>query len=460
MSPALIALETQDFAAASRLLRLWVAEPLEQSTNRVFSTLAGCTAMAGDDPGGLTWAHSYDRAAAAAMAAAQDVVKGVNKLAAMFAQTARNYAAADEASNADTRRLVDDAVATLPSIDDFFLPACMPPSAAGGSGGGPAGWGLVEHLVGYVWPNGHQDRLRTAASAWRGSAEALQHGADDAISASQLATNDQLPEAHDMGTVCDAMSRDLHAVADVHRSIADSCETLAAHLDDAHSAIKGELYSLAEWTVGIEVAGGLLSILTFGLAEAPTQGVEAARIAAAAARIGQLIQKFIALARATAQSIATVAERAGEVSSRVRAVLEARLTQAAVTVVGRYRVVRASGDLGAIGRLESAGPQLPSLAVSLDQLEGKFKHARDFGVMVSRSRRGFDEFRIALEDFLSRPSTTRIVGVYRGERVILNYNIESRLVVVQRTTGELISGWRMTPDQLQRIRAARRLGVG
>jgi hypothetical protein len=459
VSPALIALETQDIAAASRMLGLWVADPLELSTNALFTTLGGCAAMAGTDPAGTAWAESYDRAAAAGLTAAQDVVQAVNKLAAMFAQTARNYAAADEASTASTRRLIDAAVATLPRIGDYFLPACTPPSAAGGSSGGPHGWGLVEHLVGYVWPNGHQDRLRTAARAWRTSSDALRHGADDAISASQLAISDRLPESEDMWTVCRAMSGQLSALADVHRSIADSCDALATQLDEVHSAIEGELISLIEWTIGIEVGGGLLSIVTLGLAEGPTQAVEAARIAKTAQRVAELIEKFIALARTTAQSVAAVAERAGQVSVRLRAVLDARLSEAAVTVVGRIRTVRATGDLGAIGRIER-GAELPQLAVSLPQLESKFKHARDFGVRAPRGRAGFDEFRAALGDFLHRPSTTRIAGMYRGERVVLNYNIETRLVVVQRTSGEFVSGWLMTPEQLQRVRAVRRLGGG
>jgi len=88
MSAPLIELETQDFTAASRMLRLWVAGPVGRSTNRLFNTLEGCAAMAGSDPGGSAWAQSYDRAALAAMTAAQDVVNGVDKLAAMFAQTA------------------------------------------------------------------------------------------------------------------------------------------------------------------------------------------------------------------------------------------------------------------------------------------------------------------------------------------------------------------------------------
>jgi hypothetical protein len=90
MSAALIALETQDFVAASRLLRLWVGEPLEASTDSLSRALEGCAAMAGSDPGGTAWAASYDPAARTALNAAGDAINAVDKLAAMFAQTARN----------------------------------------------------------------------------------------------------------------------------------------------------------------------------------------------------------------------------------------------------------------------------------------------------------------------------------------------------------------------------------
>ncbi|HKC27901.1 MAG TPA: hypothetical protein VKB75_07795, partial [Jatrophihabitans sp.] len=184
---SLIVLETQDFVAAARMLRLWVAGPLEAATSNLLNGLAATAGMAGCDEGGLAWATTYDRAAQAAVAASVDAVNSVDKLAAMFAQTARNYAAADAASTANSRQLVDDALATLPhDAQLYFAPTCLTGSAAGSSGGGPPGWDLIAHLVGYVWPNGHQDRLRSAAAAWRSSAQAVEHAAGNVVSAAHL----------------------------------------------------------------------------------------------------------------------------------------------------------------------------------------------------------------------------------------------------------------------------------
>jgi hypothetical protein len=447
----LIALETQDFVAASRMLRLWVAAPLQAATSTLLNALADKGGMAGSDQGGLAWATTYDRAAQAAVAASVDAVNSVDKLAAMFAQTARNYAAADQASTADSRRLADDALATLPrDAQLYFAPMCLTGSAAGASRGGPPGWHLVEHLVGYVWPNGHQGRLRAAAAAWRSSSVAVEHAAGNVLSAAQLAISDHLPEADDIWRVCDGLSSRLRSLAEVHQSIGASCEELAAHLDAVHSAVEGELISLIEWTAGIEAAGGVLSVVSFGLAEAPTQVVEGARVASAAARIAGAIERFIELSRLAAARIASAADRAAQVSARLRAVLDAKLTEAAVSAVGRFRTLRWADDTRAFGRL-LARAELPPLQLSLAKLERKFKHAAAFGVIEARGRPGFDAFERAIRSFLEHPDTKRIAGLYHRHHAILSYNVRTRLVVIQRPSGEFISGWELSKEQLWHV---------
>jgi hypothetical protein len=358
VSPALLALETQDLAASSRVLRHWVAAPLEASATRLAKALEGCAAMAGSDPGGVAWAASYDRAARTALSATADAINAVDKLAAMFAQTARNYEAADAASTASDRRLIDAAVESLPSVGpSFWLSSCTP-SAAGGSGGGPPGWSLIEHLVGHVWPDGHQDRLRAAAQAWATSADTLQRGADDVTGAPQLAISDRLPEAEDMWAVCHGVAGHVYDLASVHRALAAACEQLAGHIDDAHATIEHELAGLVEWSVGIEVTGALVSVFTLGIAEGPTQVAETARIAASANRVAAWIERFIALARTCAHSVAELVERAGAVSARLRVVLEARLSAAAVTTVGRLRQFSRWPEPRALGRLTDDDPHI------------------------------------------------------------------------------------------------------
>ncbi len=103
---------------------------------------------------------------------------------------------------------------------------------------------------------------------------------------------------------------------------------------------------------------------------------------------------------------------------------------------------------------------LPDLSASRSQLEAKFKHAGDFGVTESRGAAGFKSYGQAVQDFVQDPATTRFMGTYRGNSAILNYNLVSRLVVIQSPAGDFISGWQMTADQLQNVMQNGSLGGG
>lgn len=457
MTAALIELETLDLVSAANMLRRWAGEPVEQALRELWGTLSSCGGMAGSDPGGVAWASAYDRAAGAALNGGQAAAGGLDKLAAMFAQTARNYEAADAASAAGGRRVVEESIATLPCIAEFALPGGVPVSAGGAEGGGPPGWELIRPVVGCLWPNGHQDRLREAGAAWRRSAAALADGADATVSAVQRAISDRLPEAGDMWTVCNGMAARLRALADVHAGLGGACEELAGHLDQVHAEVISELVSLLEWTAAIEAGGALLGVLTLGIAEVPTQAIESARIAKTAATVASLIERFVALARGIAASVSSLAERAEAVAAQLGLVTRAPMLEASVVGVGGLRVMSSVGrEVRAAARLSEH--ELPEVVVSAGQVEKKFKHAADFGVTGSRGREGFDAFRRALAEFVADPRTIRIWGSYRGERVVLSFNRRSRLVVVQKADGRFVTGWRMTASQLRHVSAKGALG--
>lgn len=109
---------------------------------------------------------------------------------------------------------------------------------------------------------------------------------------------------------------------------------------------------------------------------------------------------------------------------------------------------------------ESYGSNFPDLSTSKPQIEAKFKHAPDFGVTEPRGAAGFSSFDKAVNSFVRDPATTRVSGTYRGDPAILNYNPSSRLVVVQSPSGEFISGWRMSAQQLHYVQTVRSLGGG
>ena len=210
----------------------------------------------------------------------------------LFAQSARNYERADLASSPSRaeRNTVLAAVVALPGPTSLRYSPSVP-SAAGGSGGGPPGWSVVQHAVGYVWPNGHQDRLRRAAAAWNAAAASVDDAAVEANLPSVAFALDRLPERDDVVTVCCGVASHLQELAGVQRSLADACEQLAGHIDRVHADVEHELAGLA-WQSGvIEGIGLLVSIPTVGAAELPTQGVEASRIAAVARRVASLIRR-------------------------------------------------------------------------------------------------------------------------------------------------------------------------
>lgn len=353
MTAALIAVETEDFVAAARTLETDLADPLIRALNRLTNTLDASAAMAGDDAGGQEWAHSYDRAAAGTLNAGQAVANAVTRLAMMFVQTARNYAAADAASDATVGAHVAAAVGTVPCIIDYQLPWCVPPSAAGGSGGPPHGWGFVEHLVGYVWPNGDPGRLRAAAEAWRGCAQVLSSGQCVVGAAVGRAVVDHIPEADDMTLVCGGLQNQLGEAAALFDSMAAACDEFARHIDDAHNAVEDELISLLEWSAGIETAGAIASVFSFGAAEVPTQAAEAGRIAKTAASIASIIERFLAAARALARSVLRLAEQADRLAAAQVGLTGLRLSDVLVTTVSTLPATFKLRALAAIRRLVS-----------------------------------------------------------------------------------------------------------
>lgn len=57
-----------------------------------------------------------------------------------------------------------------------------------------------------------------------------------------------------------------------------------------------------------------------------------------------------------------------------------------------------------------------------------------------RGASGFEAFGKAIDNFVAAPSTVRVTGTYRGQSAILNYDLATRQVVVQRLAGLRRSG--------------------
>lgn len=369
MSPVPIDVDPEVFDAASKVFGQDLANGLDAVCSQLNGALQRCAAMAGSDPAGMAWAGKYDPAAQDVTATLIDLRNASITIAALLEQTGFNHGMAEAASD-PTR-----SVPTPPDRTRYQLPAdngVCPTWAAGGSGGAPHGWGLVEHAVGYVWPNGDPGRLRDAGTAWSSAAGSLDALIGYVSEAESVIVTQTSPEIDDAFQVCSSMGTHIADTAASCRDLATACTGLADHIDQAHHDIEHELISLLEWTAGIELVGGIFGVLTGGAAEAPAQAVEAERIAATGSRIAEIITALISAARTVGETINAVVSRIGEVAGRLRTILGARLSLATTELVARLpEEERTAEELATVGLRTSADSATTDRALYQSYVERK-----------------------------------------------------------------------------------------
>lgn len=340
MSP--IDVQPDVYDAASKVFGQEVTAQLTQAFTGLNQGLAPTGAMAGTDPGGTKWAASYNQAASATSDAIITANAACFHLAALLEKTGFNHGMAE--SHSDPTRQTP----TPPDTTKYAAPVASyaaPPSAAGGSGSPPTGWSLIQDLVGYVWPNGDQGKLRAAAHAWSTAANTLDGAAGHVPEAVQAVNSQQSPEVDDAVNVCQDMGQHIRDIATSCRNLSTSCSDFASAIDKAHSDIENELVSLVEWTAGIEAGGALLGAFSFGIGEGAAQVAEAARVAATAGRVGTIIGRLIDAAGTVAETVGNITTKVAEIAQRLRALLEVGSKEAPVTQAA------ADDEVGALERL-------------------------------------------------------------------------------------------------------------
>ena len=85
------------------------------------------------------------------------------------------------------------------------------------------------------------------------------------------------------------------------------------------------------------------------------------------------------------------------------------------------------------------------------QLQAKFKHASDFGILGNFSKANVGKFSSAVNQHINSAETHIINGTYRGQAVIHYLNPKTGLNVISSPTGQFISGWKLNPTQLQNV---------
>ena len=84
------------------------------------------------------------------------------------------------------------------------------------------------------------------------------------------------------------------------------------------------------------------------------------------------------------------------------------------------------------------------------QLQKKFKHAKDFGVLDSCNRANINAYREKLIKHLKSEKTTLIDGKYRNQEVEHYLNPETGLNIIVKE-GKFLSAWKLTPEQLTNV---------
>ncbi|RYY72835.1 MAG: hypothetical protein EOO52_20275 [Gammaproteobacteria bacterium] len=85
------------------------------------------------------------------------------------------------------------------------------------------------------------------------------------------------------------------------------------------------------------------------------------------------------------------------------------------------------------------------------QLQAKFKHAVDFGVVGNYSKANAGKFSSAINQHINSAGVQTIKGTYRGQSVIHYLNPNTGLNVISSPSGQFMSGWTLNPAQLQNV---------
>lgn len=224
------------------------AEGLGSVISALTAALSGCAGMAGDDPAGAAFGHSYDGSAAKLVEAMAATRNGLASLGDGVRMSAHNYSVADAMSNVSGR----GSPLPIPAVTGPVL-AGSPPSSVGTGTGAPAGWGWVAPYIGMIWPTADSAKLRAAASAWSAAgtrfavAEILGTGGPMGAIRAQ-----QIPEGALIdGAFTDAFSSTTHLVQQCQK-IAAQLNSYAAKVDKVHAAILDLLARICDPLTGIK----------------------------------------------------------------------------------------------------------------------------------------------------------------------------------------------------------------
>ncbi len=230
-------------------------EGLGSVISTLTTALAGCSGMAGDDPAGAAFGHSYNSSASKLLEAMAVTRNGLCGLGYGVRVSAHNYSVAEVSSNISGRgEPLPTPQLTAP------VSAGSAPSAVGSGVGAPAGWGWVAPLIGMIWPNGDSAKLRAAAAAWISAGTNFE--VDEITGAAgPMGTvgAQQIPEGPAIAAAFAEANRSAAGILQQSVSIAAQLTAYAAKIDAVHAAILDLLSRICDPMTGFKEVWDVLT---------------------------------------------------------------------------------------------------------------------------------------------------------------------------------------------------------
>lgn len=215
-----------------------------------FGSLGSSGGMTGTDPAGLVVGRQYDDAASSATIAIVDAVNGVARIGDMLKTSAYNYAVANHYSAIKP----DGGPPTKPTATTAFS-SHVPPKGEGSLSDAPFGWGIIESIIGMVWPNGDPGKMRGAAQAWIALSDAAATFDGALVGPEVQAKGQDIPEKSHIATAFEDASTSVTGMGNAASAVARGLNTYAQHVDDAHQHLK----NLVNDALELATPTGLLS---------------------------------------------------------------------------------------------------------------------------------------------------------------------------------------------------------
>src|ERR1700737_2055611 len=223
-------------------------EGLGSVVSTLTTALAGCNAMAGDDPAGAAFGRSYNGSASKLLEAMTTTRNGLCRLGDGVRMSAHNYSLAEAMSNVSGH----GEPLPVPQATDS-ISATSTPSAVGSGISAPAGWGWVVKFIGMIWPNGDSAKLRAAAAAWTNAGTNFEaREITSAVGPMKIVGAQQMPEGPMITGAFTEANRSAAGILQQCTLIATQLTAYAAKIDTVHAAILDLLSRICDPMTGLK----------------------------------------------------------------------------------------------------------------------------------------------------------------------------------------------------------------